>query len=393
MASSASAQAQQLLNTRAGIAKVLNNQTGAASNTNGVNNFKVAWIGNSIALGGLAAPGPTTNGAKVLAPAFRMAQMLSSVGIPANAENFTGSQFTEPLATYTLYDPKLVSSANWAVSTTVMGFGDNNHSLNNSSTTGTLTFTPGKSCDTYDVYFFNSGNANATAQVAGGSAVNMTVGNFSKITATGTLGQPLVITPQGTAGGNLFVCGIVGYRSDIPEVSVYNLGISGAVASGFNSILTLGYSAAMNIWGVAGTFAASLQPKLTIIEFGMNDWLTAVTPAAFSTALQNIINFCRDTTTVPNGSDIILVSDPPAAYSGGPAIPLGTQQAYVATMQNLALRNNIPFVDVWTRWQSWENANLVGFENSLADGKHPTALGYRDIATAVTQILVNNAGP
>jgi hypothetical protein len=72
-------------------------------------------------------------------------------------------------------------------------------------------------------------------------------------------------------------------------------------------------------------------------------------------------------------------------------VALATQQQYITAMYQLAITNQIPIIDLFDRWGSYERANIAPF---LFYGHilHPNGPGYSDFAQAISTQLLSVIG-
>jgi lysophospholipase L1-like esterase len=86
--------------------------------------------------------------------------------------------------------------------------------------------------------------------------------------------------------------------------------------------------------------------------------------------------------------DVVMISPTPSAVT---VLPLATQQQYVTAMSTVATANNIPFIDNFSRWISYELKNPAPylFYNHPF---HPSAVGYSDFAQSIASQLLSRVG-
>ena len=136
-----------------------------------------------------------------------------------------------------------------------------------------------------------------------------------------------------------------------------------------------------------------LRADLLIIALGSNDWLSS-TPAATAKAwLKTLVQRQRATGNNGNGStyangDALLVWNPqPDLTTLGIGAP-STWQAYRDMFYEVADEENVPLLDLGTRWNAYAAGNAAGF---FGDGIHPNDAGSLDIAPAVRRAMFAEA--
>lgn len=248
----------------------------------------------------------------------------------------------------------------------------------NGGASDTLSYQPSaSSCngpptvDTVDIYYVrNSGLGTFTVNVNGGStlATVSTAGagpSLVKTTVSFTAtANPTINLIGPTAGGGLNIAAFNAYLSTAKTLQIANFGFGGFATTNFLS---------NNTYNI-GNWYANYSPDLSIVDLGINDAGTSVTPATFQSNMQTII------TNGLTSGDMMLKSPAPSQNA-----PNSTGElTYIPVLNALSTSNSIPFLDGFTRWQSWTIANALGL---FADSLHPSALGYSDIAEAVFNML------
>lgn len=238
-----------------------------------------------------------------------------------------------------------------------------------SAAAGTLTFTPGVSTDTCDVYYYdqtavfeiNIDGEAALATVTGGGT-----NTCKKQTVTYAAGVHAINVVWVSGGIN--IGGFDAYTAATKQIHLLNCGQGSAKAS----------TLASNSPNFApGRWYAFIAPSLSIISLGINDWINSTAVATYSSSLQTIITNCL------TSGDVILMTPFPSATSQA---ALATQATYVDAMRTLAYTNNIPFID--------ENANL-GSKVAMtgngygSDENHPNYAGMTKIATDINAALAS----
>lgn len=300
----------------------------------------------------------------------RLATYLNSALLPAQRDSFSGAgNGTNGAAE----NDSRVSIGAWTQSAFTVG-----GALFASAAAGApLTFTPIDNVDTFVLKYASAvGFGVGSYTIDSGSPVTFDSNNsngVNKLTiAAGSLGHH-TIALNWVSGGNVRVIGVDSYNSAIGTVIVTNAGISAATSGTWN-VTTSPWSPLPAL--------ATLAPDLIILDLGINDWSTAVPVATYTANMQALIAAWKV------NSDIILVTPAPSAIS---TKPLATQKQYVAAMYALAAANNLPIVDNFTRWGSYELKNpapYLFYGNTV----HPNATGYSDAAQSIATQLLSVVG-
>lgn len=238
------------------------------------------------------------------------------------------------------------------------------------TTAGSLSFTPTDYWDTAIItYLTNSTQGTFTTDIDGGSPTTTNGnGSTSQLRFTQTTATPGIHTLNWkyVSGTKVFASGVECYNSTLSQVMIVNCGWGGVTTGGM----------------AAGTQAfdpiQSLQfqaPDLTIFGTIINDWLQLTNMTNLATAAQSLI-----TTARLSGDCIWMLSVP----SGISNTPLATQQAYVAVIRGVCATNNVPVVDIFDRFQSYEITNPFGL---YSDTIHENGPGYDVVAEAVFKAI------
>lgn len=228
-----------------------------------------------------------------------------------------------------------------------------------------LTFTPAGNIDTINIYYWKSGSGTFTFNVDGGSSLGTSIGGSTGIgmlTAVVTKGTHTINVVPGN-NGTLFVMGISAYDSTVPAIDVFNAG-----ANGFKAADYVGTGQGYN----APAAFATLAPDCTVFALDAND-VQATTTTAWSASMQTLI------TAAAAVGDVVLVKEPPGPTDTGAQIT-----AYQSAYQQLAIANNVPLIDLCDRWVSYAAANA---SMPYGSGRHPTQVGYADMAIAIADML------
>ena len=82
-------------------------------------------------------------------------------------------------------------------------------------------------------------------------------------------------------------------------------------------------------------------------------------------------------TAAKASGDVILMSGVPSSTTQASQ---AAQQSFVTALQNLAVSNSVPMLDIWTSWYGasggWTSNNALG---EMYDTLHPNGRGYPDL--------------
>lgn len=337
----------------------------------GTGTAKVFIIGDSQSLGynnGMA------NNLLTSYPAMLM-NMFNGAHIPATFENRIGD---------TLITDGRFTIGSWTdLGTMIVGGNQATYATAATSTAQSFTSTtPINSCN---LIYYAGANAGAFSwQVDGGSSTTITetINTISSATVTMPLGVHKV--------GVNWVSGIPGFigfdcsNTTIPAIDVIDAAATGTTTANWSSsTLTAGSTTILQ----STTF---LNQDLTVIMLGGNDWCTLGEGATqFGTNLQAII------TQAKTVGDVLLVATTPTNpitnASGACSLLPSTaaQAAYIAVEPPLALSNNVPYLDIFDRWVSWNFSSASPYLYYESDGLHATPTGINDLAQAFSPFLIS----
>lgn len=205
--------------------------------------------------------------------------------------------------------------------------------------------------DSADIYWMRSASSAAfTVSVDGGAGVQYgSSGAVLEMAAhidLGALGDHAIVI---TTGG---VTSLDGIRVNIGTtgVQVHNCAKIGADTTSYtNNAFNL-------LW------VDVLQPKLSIVALGVNDYGNQRDLATYQANLKTIIGKCQ-----LYGSVFVLAQ----CYSNSSlAIP---QSEYHRVQREIAASEVCGRVDIYDRWGGWAAANTAGY---MADSLHPSVAGH-----------------
>lgn len=256
------------------------------------------------------------------------------------------------------------------------------HFFATSGGTNPLSFTPTHNVDTFLVMYYNnsSGSGKLKIDIDGGTAqqIDGTLGTGQISSATITAGAVGSHTlNMNWVSGTAYCPGMFAYDSTKSVVDVANAGVSGCLASYFNTNGIISGNSPVAALGIHDLF---------IIDLGINDWVNSTALGTWASAMQTNISACKAY------GDVILMSPNPSGQTTGggeTGIPLtNTQLQFINTYRALSLANNVPLFDLWNRWGSYEGMAAVPTP-LVFNNYHPIAAGYTDIASFLAAPLLS----
>ncbi len=260
---------------------------------------------------------------------------------------------------YHLTDPRVAVSSGWTYTVETVGGG----LWENSTNTQGIQFSPGFQWDTAEVWFACGAAATCTfGPVGTPTSFSIAGGAVEKKTLTLTSLTSANLHLQRTTG-TVRVMGFACYDSSKVGVTLHNAGRSGwrcdqaADDTSFYSPLSA---------------ATAVEPDLTVIQFGLNDWNQNINPTIFKENLEKIILSMRAA-----GSDILLMV-PFQPTASGKAY---TWSLYRSVIKSLAAKYALPVCDITALLGSPPDATW------LRDALHLNSKGYADVALLVEKAL------
>lgn len=296
-----------------------------------------------------------------------LTQLFNKAGFNATNAAFYGNGNGHNADTYNT--ARFTQGSSWSTSG-VTGLGGNY--FTSTTTTNALSFKPTEYWDTaIQTYLTASGQGTFSTDIDGAGTVN-TNGNGStglaRVTITAASPGIHTLNWKYVSGTAAYAPGVECYNSQLNQVMIVNCGwggvTTGGIAAGtgaFDPIQSLQFQAA----------------DLYIFGTVINDWLLSASLVTLPATVLSLITAAR-----VNGDCIWMLSVP----SGITNTPLATQQAYCNVIRTVCAANNVPVVDIFDRYQSFEISNPLGLyypTNSV----HPSVAGYEYIADSIFKTL------
>jgi lysophospholipase L1-like esterase len=337
---------------------------------------RVLAVGDSTTMGAYSSAG---NVGELFAGAYpaRLSQYLNSSILPAQRDSFMGAGGNSTGTSVLFNDARIVSTG-WTGSSSASVGGD----VFTATSTAALAFTPTDQVNQFTLWYLVN---NPTTGVLSWSIDSGTTTNVTQSGATGVFSLAI---PAGSLGihvlhlnwvsGTVFFLGVEAVNTAIGSANVINAGFSGSTAVIWNNS-SLAWRAVPAV--------VTLAPDVILLDLGINDWNTGTgeSIASFTSNMQALITAWKPT------SDIILVTPAPSSIAGTGVPPLATQEQYVAATYSLAAANNLPIIDNFNRWGSFELKNPAPFL-FYGNPLHPSANGYSDFAQSIAAQLLSIVG-
>jgi hypothetical protein len=329
----------------------------------------VLVVGDSTAAGALCNAGSSTNSQPCAWPTL-LATAATTLGYNSSADAMCADHGYAALVTTN--DTRVVLTPNFTLGSgnTYSSFGG---TMFDSTSAGTLAFTPAGSVDTFKIYYpqYPSGLVGTqNINIDGGSntLVN-TTGAESIATATisGVSAGTHTINTVWASGFADVICA-AGFNSAQKRVVFFNGGISGAP--------TASYCTTTFKWSTLNSLAAGFSAKMIIIDLGINDMLSAI-PLATSTAnMQSII-----TSAKMSGADVVIKTFIPQQVG---SISQATQTTYLAMLHAMAKSNGLQILDTNAFVGTWIYANSQSW---MANNNHMLLAGNQAITNYMAPLL------
>ena len=117
----------------------------------------------------------------------------------------------------------------------------------------------------------------------------------------------------------------------------------------------------------------ALQPDLSIVMVGINDWYIAKTSLVqFTTNLRAIYS-----AAMVSGGQVLVMTPVPTSTA---FVAQATQDAYVEVIRDLADELNLPLLDLYGLWQSYGKTDIA---NWMKDALHPNERGIQEMVNAI----------
>lgn len=330
----------------------------------GVRDARLLVVSDSVAQGFGGVPGGWTPDGRGAAWPKRLADLMSTGGLPASAASLVGAGAGD-LATggYGAYDPRVSLGNGWSV-TTLASLGGRLFTTPDWGTE-TWAFQPDGPVDRFDFYAV----CNTALGVIAVETDGVVRATIDTLKAPGlerhTIRFPETTGPisvRRASGGAVFIAGGVAWTSEVRRVQVINAGWGGSRVADWTTT-----DQAYRAYGALPVAGADL----TVICLTINDWNNGTAVAAY----QNSLRLLVDRALV--SGDVMMMTGTPSDPAQGKA-SYATQQAIAAAAVAVAAEKGLA--------APIDGPALFGgtFAPGLMfDSVHPNAAGQALIAQAV----------
>ncbi len=234
----------------------------------------------------------------------------------------------------------------------------------------TLAFTPAGAWDAAEIFYVKTSTSDFDVTIGGsppdsGADASEATGANSYIVTSGEAAAVQALSIAWVAG-TLRIMGIRCYNTAVPEITVFNCGVSGGTAA-----QTTGLNASTG----PETWMGYLAPALSILDYGINEYRNGVTLAAYKASMVTVIE------RLMLSGDVIIKT--PMPDSSAPPIGIA-QSAYVDIARDLAAVYDLPLIDTFEIWGSYAAGDALGY---YVDTVHGTARGYANVAALASFAL------
>jgi hypothetical protein len=359
-----------LQKTRAAINRVRSGQGNMAINLYG--HSAIAGLGGGTLSGG---DGLYIVGAQQNTIGAALKKILSTLGVPSRQGAWLGTQNLG--VTYAAqYDPRFVPGTGWASASSSLGEAGislgNAMTLQATSATGPLSFTPVESWDRLVTYYATySAGGTFTVDTGGSvlttqSTVNATqsIGSVTTSAASNAVQTANVKVP--TLGSGVYLIGQESYQSTVSEARIRTIGWNAAKSSDLSDT-TFPFSTLNALSYLGG--------DLTIICCMRNDQWNNLSVSAFQTNLAKIAAQAQSF-----GDVILFVDHAPQTW------PYNNDPAFIAAIYAVAAQYNLPVVDITRRIGS-TGAKAYALGYFCPDLIHYLPVGWSDVGTWLGELL------
>jgi hypothetical protein len=324
----------------------------------------VLFMGDST-LGGL------TNGAvynKLNGVPHFVGSRLTSYGIPASEETLS----LQSNSTGFSWDSR-ISPGTWANNNTQIA-GPMGGMARSGTASDTMTFTPARQIDSFDVYTYDfTSGATVTCNVNGGATLATITGTGSgvvvKTTVACTLGANVINLVKG-GSGNSFILNVIPHTSTARQINIANACWPSGVAGSWYNTTQAWASGSQQPWTV-------MAPKLVIFELTINDSQLSTPLSTYLANIQGLITLAQT-----SGADVILSTGHPTSNAAATV----NLPPMLAGLYNLASANNCGLIDInQYRYVSYAAFNAI---TPYLDLTHFQAPGSMDKAEAYAQAII-----
>ena len=318
---------------------------------------RVLCLGDSNTAGDAVAPGVRLREAAYPA---RLAELLDRV-YGASGDGFCGNAGILS-AIDTTYDPRLSFGAGWVVSGAVSVGGT---MFSNASTSNALTFTPRDAWERCEIIF--AGIAAGAVDLSAGGATSrhdIPAGGMVSVSfdAGALASRPLSVM---RVSGEIHVAAILPHSSIRPRVEVINAGRTGWASADLIDAAT---------FYAPGAALSSVAADLVLIEIGLNDFNTGISPTVYGNRLRTLVGLC------PVMADVVVMS----SVSPEQASRVYPWSDYLDQMREVCAERELSFIDISVAMGDRSQVVAAGLTN---DGLHPNRAGLAEKAHVASKLI------
>ena len=318
---------------------------------------RVLCLGDSNTAGDAVAPGVRLREAAYPA---RLAELLDRV-YGASGDGFCGNAGILS-AIDTTYDPRLSFGAGWVVSGAVSVGGT---MFSNASTSNALTFTPRDAWERCEIIF--AGIAAGAVDLSAGGATSrhdIPAGGMVSVSFdAGALASRQLSVMR--VSGEIHVAAILPHSSIRPRVEVINAGRTGWASADLIDAAT---------FYAPGAALSSVAADLVLIEIGLNDFNTGISPTVYGNRLRTLVGLC------PVMADVVVMS----SVSPEQASRVYPWSDYLDQMREVCAERELSFIDISVAMGDRSQVVAAGLTN---DGLHPNRAGLAEKAHVASKLI------
>ncbi len=126
-------------------------------------------------------------------------------------------------------------------------------------------------------------------------------------------------------------------------------------------------------------FPIKETPDLVIIQFGLNDAFTGISPRDFGNDIKEIINKIREN----HNPEILLISSTPYYNPAG----IDIMDYFYKELEFLSQEESTTYLKIHESWKNSLKSMFKEHELLQLDGVHPTETGYKLMAKTIMELL------
>lgn len=300
-----------------------------------------------------------------------MGQALAAAGWAVDMDCWFGASAYR-VADLCLADPRLQIADSWDVDTQPCLGG--RPLASRTCSDGAISFTPGGRFDVVDIFVIGTPSSGQLTLLIDGQiwqegVSTQTAGKMPQRLTFKLPSLARTVSVRHTGGSTVMVFGMICRDSAIPRLHMANAGWSGS-----RTVQWL-----LDDRAAPWRAIHLLQPVLTIINLGINDWTKDTPLREFESNLTKLVEECR------HSGDVMLTLP---VESNPSAVRLTQQTPYVDLLRSLGEKLALPVIDFRTLIGPWSQARAAGL---MQDNKHPSSAGHHRMGQALAAMLLNNS--